>query len=249
MMPDNLFRLQLAAAIGDRRQVVLRIAISTLLALPFLVVAMPARAQAAGIVMVILFTGFFGAAVSHTHFRRDLRLARLLLLPMPRWGLWTDLVLSSALTRLAPALVVLTGFVIVHHRDVTTIALIDLTGLLCGTLLLLSLLGMATGRLARSTGEVHLLAAPAAAILALVSGVIGVPDRLTWLTTIMHWNPIARLLAALEQLTAGPVDVPAAELIFSSTVLGIVVAMTTLRGRTNPQSTLGDAWDDSGHRA
>ncbi len=229
MMPGNLFCLQLTAAFRDRRQIVLRIGVSLLLSLPFLLVGMPARVQAAGITMVILFTGFFGSAVSHAHLRADQRLARLSLLPMPRRVLYLDLVLSSIVMRLGPAAVVLAGFVIVTGRNVTPGVLLKLAGLLCATLGLLTLLGMATGRLARNNAEVHLFGALATAMLAVLSGVMPVPARLAGLTTILSWNPVARLLMALEGLTGGSPAPPGDELFLSLTVLGALVTAATLR--------------------
>jgi hypothetical protein len=61
MMCGNLFRLHLAASFINRRSIILRIGVSALFAIPFILVDMPARAQASGIVMVILFTGLFGS--------------------------------------------------------------------------------------------------------------------------------------------------------------------------------------------
>lgn len=204
MIPSNVFRLQLAAAFAARRRIFLRIGVSTLLAMPFVFVGMPPRAQAAGIVMVILFTGFFGAAVGHARLRSDSRLTRLTLLPMSRITLSLDLLLASALTRLAPVVVVVTAFVLVNGRAVTMAALFALLGVLCASLILVTLLGMATGRIARSSGEVHLFGAMACGLLACVSGVTPIPERLTWLKVTASFNPIARLLAALTTLAAEP---------------------------------------------
>jgi len=229
MMPGNVLRLQLAAAFADRRRAVLRIGVSALLAMPFVFVGMPARAQAAGIVMVILFTGFFGAAVGHAKLRFDSRLARLTLLPIRRPVLWLDLILASALTRLAPVTVVLAGFVLVKGQDVTPGVLISLFGLLCGSLILVTMLGMSTGRLARSNGEVHLFGALVCGILAFVSGITPIPERLSWLAATAAFNPIAHLLAALTRLAGEPSAEPGAEFVFASSLLGIVTAATIAR--------------------
>jgi hypothetical protein len=229
MMPGNVFRLQLAATFADRRRIILRIGVSALLAMPFVFVGMPARAQAAGIVMVILFTGFFGAAVGHARLRSDSRLARLTLLPMSRTMLWLDLVLASALTRLAPVVVVIAAFVLVNGRGVTPTALIALFGLLCGSLILVTLLGMGTGRLARSNGEVHLFGAMACGLLAFVSGVTPIPERLTWLTATAAFNPIARLLTALTRLAAEPAPQTSLEFVFASLFLAALATATAFR--------------------
>jgi hypothetical protein len=253
MMPGNVFRLQLTAAFADTRHIILRICVSALLAMPFIFVGMPARAQAAGIVMVILFTGFFGAAVGHARLRTDLRFARLMLLPTSRGVLWLDLVLASTLSRLAPAVIVLSGFVLVNGRDVMPASIISLFGLLCSSLVLLTLLGMGTGRLARSNGEVHLFGALACGALALVSGVAPLPEKVMWLTAATAWNPIARLLTAITRLASGSASVPRAELAIASFVLGAVTVAAILRwisgGMKNTEMLdAGEAALDNGAR-
>jgi hypothetical protein len=229
MMPGNLFRLQLLAFFGDRRHMSLRIGVSALLALPFILIGMPPHAQAAGIVMVILFTGFFGAAIGHARLRSDLRLARLVLLPTSRNLLCLDLVLASTFARLAPAMVILGGFVAVNAKSVTPASLIGLLGLLCGSLVLLTLLGMGTGRLARSNGEVHLFGALACGLIAFLSGVAPLPERLTWLAATTAWNPIARLLAALTRLASSPASAPRVEFAVASLTLGVVAVLAISR--------------------
>ncbi len=229
MMPGNVFRLQLAAAFHDRRQVALRVGVSLLLASPFVFVAMPPHAQAAGTTMVILFTGFFGAAVGHAHLRADSRWTRLSLLPMRRGVLWLDLVLSSMLMRLGPSLVVLAGFVAVNGRNIGLMALLNLAGLLYAALLLLTLLGIGTGRLARNNAEVHLLGALATGILALLSGVVPLPDRLAFLAASTAFNPVAGLHRALTELATGLAVVRATEIAGSSLVLVAVFAAAAVR--------------------
>jgi hypothetical protein len=229
MMCGNLFRLHLAASFINRRSIILRIGVSALFAIPFILVDMPARAQASGIVMVILFTGLFGAAVSHVHLRTDLRLERLTLLPMPRGVLWLDLVLTSIVIRLVPLIIILTGFAAINGQSVTPASLINLFGLLCSSLILLTLLGIVTGQLAHSNGEVHLFGALTCAILAFISGITPLPDRLTWMKQTMVCNPIARLQMALTRLTTGDKSVPLLEFIFALFTISIIIALVILR--------------------
>ena len=139
-MPGNIFQLQLTAAFGNKRLIFLRIAVSVLLSLPFILIGMPVRAQAGGIVMVLLFTTFFGAAVSFASLRADSRLERLMLLPTSRVLIWLDLVLSSAVARLIPAVIILGGFAAVNGKAITLASLINLAGLLCLSLILLTLI-------------------------------------------------------------------------------------------------------------
>jgi len=229
MMPGNVFRLQMTEAFSGRRRMALRVWVSGLLALPFILVAMPARAQAAGIVMVIVFTAFFGAAVSHARLRADLRLSRLQLLPTSRATLWLDLVLASMLARVVPAVVVLCGFVAVNGRVVTAVSLIRLAGWLCASLLLLTALGSVIARLARNNAEVHLFGALTCAVIAFVSGVTPLPDRLKWLTAAGRGNPIWLLRSSLTGLTTEASHVRREELVFSLLVIALIAGTAVLR--------------------
>ncbi len=241
MMHGNVFRLQLTADFGNRRRIFLRIGVSLLLALPFILVGIPARAQATGIVMVVLFTGFFGAAVGYARLRADLRFTRLTLLPISRSVLWLDLILASALSRLVPVMVVLAGFIIVNGQGITTAFLISVLGLLCASMVLLTILGMCAGRLARSNGEVHLLGALICMVVAFISGITPLPERLTWLTTIMVWNPISRLLTALSRLSSEPTSVPRVEFVFTSLIVGAVTVVAILRWISGGTRNIGKA--------
>jgi ABC-type multidrug transport system permease subunit len=207
----------------------LRVGVSALLALPFILVGMPARAQAAGLVMVVLFTAFFGAAVGHVRLREDGRLERLLLLPMWRVTLWLDLALASALSRSVPAAVVLTGFVAVNGRNVRVESVVALAGLLSTTLVLLTLLGMGVARLARSNAEVHLFGALAGGLLAVVSGVVPLPERLAGVSVTTAWNPIGRLTTTLVELSRGSQGMDGAELAVTVTTLAVFVAVAAVR--------------------
>jgi hypothetical protein len=197
--------------------------------MPFIFVEMPARAKATGIVMVILFTSFFGAAVGHARLRADLRFARLILLPTSRGVIWLDLVLASTLSRLVPAVIVLSGYVIINGQKIMLTSIISLVGLLCGSLVLLTLLGMGTGRLARSNGEVHLFGALVCAMIAFVSGVTPLPERVLWLRAAAAWNPIGLLLTLLISMGNGSTHLSDTELIVTSFVLGTVIFVVIMR--------------------
>jgi hypothetical protein len=161
--------------------------------------------------------------------RADLRFTRLTLLPISRSVLWLDLVLASTLVRLAPVMVILTGFVVVNGRGVTPLFSVALLGLLCASMVLLTILGMGAGRLARSSGEVHLIGALVCAVLAFISGVTPLPERLVWLTATMAWNPISRLLTALIRLSSGTTSVPRVEFVFASLMVAAVIVTAVMR--------------------
>lgn len=229
MMPGNLFRLELASAFADRRRTALRIGLTVLLGLPFVLVDMPVRAQAAGIMMVVLFTSFFGAAVGHAKFLGDQRFARLILLPTSRRLLWLDLILASGLARLLPTGTILIFYLLVNARSVTVGAVTGLFGLLCASVVLLTLLGIATGRLARNNQEVHLFGALAVVVLACICGVTPLPDRLTGLVAAMAWNPVARLNAVLTDMANGLAPASSGELLFATLALVGFMGTAVLR--------------------
>lgn len=243
MMPASLLGLQVTAAIGNRRQVLLRVGVSVLLALPFVFVAMPPRAQTAGLIMVILFTSFFGAAVGHAHLRDDGRLERLMLLPAHRGLLWMDLTLASVATRLVPTAVVLATFLIVNGQSVGAGTVITVAGLLFACLLLLAILGMATATLARSNAEVHLFGALAVGALAFVSGITPLPDRLAWLASTASWNPIHSLQDTLLGAALGTGPVPGVRLAMAAVALLVIAGTLVLRWRSgaDPQKGFDEA--------
>ena len=203
MTPGNLFCLELTGALAVSRRLVLRLGLSLLLALPFVFVGMPAQARASGIVMVILLTGLFGAAVRHARLCDDQRYERLTALPISRLMIWLDLVLASTLSRLAPTALVLTVFVIVNAQSLSVGAVIILLGLLCGSLVVVTVVGMGMATLARRNAEVHLFGALATGALALLSGLTPLPGRLAWLVGVTSWNPLGQLHRTLFDLAGG----------------------------------------------
>ncbi len=229
MMPGNLFCMELASAFAERRRTVLRVGLTLLLGLPFVLVDMPVRAKTAGIMMVILFTSFFGAAVGHAKLLADQRFERLTLLPIPRVLLWLDLVLASALSRLLPTATVLTLYLLINARNVTTAGIFGILGLLCGSVVFLTLLGIATGKLARNNQEVHLLGALAVVILACLCGITPLPPRLAGIVAAMSWNPVARLNIVLTQAANISTSTRAPESIFAAIVLAGFITIAILR--------------------
>lgn len=211
MIAGNLLRMEVLSALADRRRLVLRIGVTLLLCLPFILVDIPARAQSAGIVLVVLFTGFFGTAVATARIRADGRVSRLLLLPSPRLLIPLDLLLAWTAARLVPGLVVIGAYLAVKGRYAGAAECAVAVGMLGALLATITLLGMAVGRLARGTGEVHLFGALAAGLLAWVSGLVPMPARMSGLAGALAYGPAAQLAAALEAAATGSTNVgPAA---------------------------------------
>jgi len=229
MMPGNVFRLQLITALAGRRRPAMRIGVTLLLALPFVFVEMPPRAQASGLTMIIVFTALFGTAVGHARLRFDRRLARLALLPIARPILVLDLILSSVLARLAPVAGVVGLFVLVKGRSITPADILVLGAALCAGLVLLTVLGMAVAHLASSNAEVHLFGAVTAGLLAVASGLTPLPQRLRFLAWLEPANPVARLRHGFVALADGAQSANRAGIVASAALLAFVAAMAVQR--------------------
>ena len=73
--------------------------------------------------------------------------------------------------------------------------------LFCMTIVFLNILGILLGFAMKSNPEVHLIGALSSGLIALLSGLVPVPERLAWLVTIFsQWNPLTRLLNYLLEL-------------------------------------------------
>ena len=229
MMPLNLFRLQLMETFGSLRHTVMRIGISVLLALPFILIEMPVKAKTSGLVMVVLFTTFFGSAIGHARLCEEGRFSRLIVLPIPKPILWLDLILASIVSRILPTLIVLGGFIAFNGPVIRLASVIHTTALLCESIVLLVLLGMLTGYVTGSSAQVHLFSALICGLIAFVSGVLPTVQKLSWLTNAMTWNPLYRFLTALFELTTGTPGVSVPNLIVSSTVLTLFCLAVLVR--------------------
>jgi hypothetical protein len=229
MIPLNLFQLQFAETFSGKRRVAIRFGVTLLLGLPFIFVNMPAQAKACGLVMVVLFTTFFGAAISHSRLCEDGRFARLVLLPIPRAILWQDLVLSSAAGRILSTATLLAGFILVNSPVVSVASMIYMTALLTAAVILLVALGTLVGHTVGSNGQVHLFGALACAIIAFASGVVPSVPKLKWLTHAMSWNPLYQLMSGLSALTSGTIAISLVQLIVASAVLGLCTVLMALR--------------------
>ena len=240
MTPANVFQLELAAAMAGRRTLAARLGLPMLLGLPFTLGGMPAGVKAAGLVMLVLFVSFFGAAVATVRRREDGRLDRLRLLPIPAWLVRLDLLLAGAAVDVLQLAGVFILFMLINASQVTAAGLLTLAGGLAAVVVLLNLAGMLLASALRNNPEVHLAGALAVGLLAFVSGVFPVPARLAgWIETIAPWNPVARLSAALRGVAEGAAAPDAASVIVSGAVILVLVAavLTRMCGRRANDNT------------
>lgn len=169
MSPSNVFQLELATALASRRTLALRVGVALLLALPFILVAMPPRVKAVGLTMLVLFVCFFGSAVGLVRRRTEGQWRRLWLLPIPRWQVWLDTLLASAaldLVQTAPAMIV---YVAVNGQALTAAEVLAAAVLWLVAVFSLNALGALLAAAVRRNAEVH-LAAATALVIWLVAG-------------------------------------------------------------------------------
>jgi len=241
MKPANLCQLELAAALANRRALMARLAMPLLLALPFVLVAMPPRVQAAGLVMLLLFVAMFGAAVAMVRRRTDGRLARLKLLPIPRALVVLDLLLASVAVDLLQSAGVFALYVLVNAPAPTAGSILVLAGWACAVIVLLNALGMLLAAVARSNAEVHLYSALAVGLVAVAAGLFPLPGRIAPLVrSVAAWNPVARLADALAAMARGaPVGASRGSAVAAACALAVVLAAVAVRALGRPRATRG----------
>ncbi len=204
MRPDNVFKLEIAALLADGRALIIRFAFTLLLGLPFVVIAMPAGIQVAGLQIILLFTGFFGATVHFARRRAEGHFNRLKLLPLPVPGIIGDMLLAGVLTDCAQMGLLLVLFIWVNTAGAPLSALLEISGLFVLTVSTLNLLGTLLAFLIQNTSEAHLFGALATGLLAFFSGLFPVPESMQGaIEGLGAWNPLSCMGDRLLGLTTG----------------------------------------------
>ncbi len=230
MKPANVFQLELTTVFANKRGLILKFGFTFLIGFPFVMAAMPSHVRISGLMILVLFTSFFGAAVSLVRRRADGHLDHLKLLPVPVWSIFGDFLLSGAVIDVVQIGILLALFVIINVIGASCGALISIAGLFFVSVFLLNLLGMILGHVMKSNPEVHLIGALAVAFIALISGIIPAPSRFHgFVQTILPWNPVALLAKNLTGLLEGKEADKMIMIIFSSVFIGVTVIIFFLR--------------------
>lgn len=204
MKPANVFQLELSTGVSSRRALVMRLGLAFLLGLPFVLARMPVRARVGGLAMLVVFVGFFGAAVALVRRRADGHWQRLWLLPVPRWVVWSDYVLASVALDLVQTAPVFALYVLVNGVGVTIAGAVGLLGVLCVALVVLNALGALLAHVIETNAEVHLAAALATGLIALFSGLFPAAAGIRSLVdATARWSPVGHLARALEGIADG----------------------------------------------
>ena len=218
MIPANLFQAELLAALTPGRKALLRIGLTLLLGLPFVLIDLPLKARTSGLSMLILFHSFFGAAVGYVRAKDQGRLTWQSLWPQPAWQRTLDRVLAAALVDLIQCLVLMILFVLVSGQGGLAAAFLRIAVWLWASLVALNFLGLGLGSLAGSNAEVHLFGALGVGLIALLCGLLPFPGGLpVWLQGLAELTPLNQLARALADAAAGasfanPATLPAAKI-------------------------------------
>lgn len=198
MKPGNLFQLEMATHFATRSTILLRFGLALLLGSPFIFFAMPLEVRIPGLVVLMLFMSFFGAAVSIVRRRTEGLLLKLRILPLSRLSIFSDFVLSSSLIDLMQFTPLLILYLLFFGQSLSLSSLLWLACLLLLSVLLLNFLGVLLGLALRTNPEVHLVGALAVGLIAFFSGLIPTPTQMkTFLGAVLPWNPVNHLRKAL----------------------------------------------------
>jgi len=176
--PANLFQVLVLAGLTGRRALAIRVGASLLLGFPFLFVPMPAQGRGAGVTLLVLFAGLFGAVVGNARLRSDGLWEKVRLLPLRRDLVALDVVVAGTVLDLIQTGPLLALVLILHGRWTGPAGLLAAAGFLCATLIALNGLGLLVASWVRSNAEAHLFGALAVAAVALLSGLFPVPGRI-----------------------------------------------------------------------
>jgi hypothetical protein len=230
MRPANVFQLELAVNFASVRTFIMKLGFTMVLGFPFILIAMPPRVQVAGLVMIVLFISFFGAAVAFVRRRNDGIMERLKLLPIARWKIVSDFLLSTTAADIIQLFPPFLLFMLVHGSHIGLGAIVWVFGIFVLTVLFFNLLGVLLGWAMRSNPEVHLIGALATATMAFLSGILPVPIRVRpVILTLSRWSPLYHLSLTLTHIREGTLLGDNLKLVLWSFFLVLVVSYFIIR--------------------
>jgi hypothetical protein len=172
----------------------IRLGFTLLVGLPFILISMPTRIKISGLLVLMIFTTFFGSAVSIVRRRTEGHYNKLKLLPIPMWSILSDMVLANGLIDFFQMGILLALFSLVNFNGITLIAALSISGLFIINIFILNIWGILLGHFVRNNSEVHLFGALGVGILAFLSGLFPVHSSLKNIIEIVSsWNTVSIL--------------------------------------------------------
>lgn len=224
--PANTFQMECADILGNPRKMVLKVVFTLLLGLPFVLADMPGRVRLAGVGFLILFSSFFGASVGMVRKKTAGLTLRLALLPIPGIVWLSDFVLAGSLMDFFQSGTILALYLLIHGQAVTVGAVLFAASLFAVTVLILNALGIMLGQWLSSNAEVHLAGALSTLMLAFMSGLVPVPERLRFIQSVaVRYNPLDLLLNILGNCAESGAHVSGTNIMWS---LAVISGLTSL---------------------
>ncbi len=230
MRPANLFQLELAVNFASVRNFIMKLGFTIVLGFPFILFSMPFRVQVAGLVMIVLFISFFGAAVAFVRRRKDGVMERLKLLPIARWKIVSDFLLSTTAADIIQLFPLILLFILVYGSGFGLGALVSVFGIFFFTVIFFNLLGVLLGWAMRRNPEVQLIGALTTAIIAFLSGILPVPIRLRMVVdTVSRLSPLNHLSLTLARIGNGTLLPDNLQIVLWSIFLVLIVSCFIIR--------------------
>ena len=203
MNPANIFQLEVYSTLYHQRSLIMKLSFTLLLMSPFLIFNIPLKAKVYGLVFVLLFTSFFGAAVTFVRRRSEGHINYLKLLNYSKYEVVRDYILSSALVDIFQLLIPFTLFVLINMTKITLYAMLQLYVIYIVSILFFNILGLLLGFVMKSNAEVHLSGIFFMGILVSFSDLVPVSHKLcTFIRVFAKFNPVTYLFKAFNVLVA-----------------------------------------------
>ena len=194
MKPTNLYQIELASVFANGRSLAIKLGYAYLLGLPFALIEMSANARVIGVIVLILFTSFFGAATTIVSRRSDGLLDRLQMLPLRKRGIYLDFLLSGAIVDILQVGVVFLLLLAVNGSSVSLNLVLGIAGMFVLSALLLNILGMLLGTIAKGSQEVYLIGSLGIGVIGFFSGLYPVSGKIeSVVDTISRFSPLRYL--------------------------------------------------------
>ena len=229
MKPANLYQIELAAVFANGRSLAIKLGYAYLLGLPFALLKMSVNARVIGVIVLILFTSFFGAATTIVSRRSDGLLEKLRMLPIRKRGLYIDFILSGAAVG-----VVFLLLLVVNGSSISLNLVLGIAGTFVLSALLLNILGMLLGTIAKGSQEVYLIGSLGVGVIGFFSGLYPVSGRIEpVIDAISRFSPLRYLADTMRwsmadsAVTVGTVT--GWQALLSAILIAIVVIGFSLR--------------------
>ena len=194
MKPANLYQIELAAVFASGRSLAIKLGYAYLLGLPFALIRMSVNARVIGVIVLILFTSFFGAATTIVSRRSDGLLDRLRLLPIRKRGVYLDFLLSGAAVDIIQVGVVFLLLLLINGSSVSLNLVLGIAGTFVLSALLLNILGMLLGTIAKGSQEVYLIGSLGIGVIGFFSGLYPVSGKIeSVVDAISRFSPLRYL--------------------------------------------------------